>query len=90
LIVIPHVFGRSGAALGPLLLAGRDSGVDDLALSRLRAVTQAERPAIQRAAALLPDGEYTAQLAAGRSQTIDDALTAALPILQDRQPAATR
>jgi hypothetical protein len=24
--------------------------------------------------------EYTAQLAAGRSQTIDDALTAALPI----------
>jgi len=53
-------------------------------------VTQAERPAIQRAAALLPDGEYTAQLAAGRSQAIDDALTAALPILQDRQPAATR
>jgi hypothetical protein len=53
-------------------------------------VTQAERPAIQRAAALLPDSEYTAQLAAGRSQAIDDALTAALPILQDRQPAASR
>ena len=43
-------------------------------------VTQAERRTIQRAAALLSDGEYTAQLAAGRSQTIDDALTAALPI----------
>ena len=42
-------------------------------------VTQAERRTIQRAAALLSDGEYTAQLAAGRSQTIDDALTAALP-----------
>ena len=41
---------------------------------------QAERRTIQRAAALLSDGEYTAQLAAGRSQTIDDALTAALPI----------
>ena len=53
-------------------------------------VTQAERPAIQRAAALLPDSEYTAHLAAGRSQAIDDALTAALPILQDRQPVATR
>ena len=43
-------------------------------------VTQAERRTIQRTAALLSDGEYTAQLAAGRSQTIDDALTAALPI----------
>ena len=32
-------------------------------------VAQAERRTIQRAAALLSDGEYTAQLAAGRSQT---------------------
>jgi predicted ATPase len=53
-------------------------------------VTQTERLTIQRAAALLPDGEYTAQLAAGRSQTIDDALTAALPILEGKQPTATR
>jgi len=36
----------------------------------------------------LPDGEYNAQLAAGRSQTINDALIAAQPILEDRQPAA--
>ena len=43
-------------------------------------VTQAERRTIQRTTALLSDGEYTAQLAAGRSQTIDDALTTALPI----------
>ena len=49
---------------------------------------QAEQPTIERAAALLPGGEYAAQLAAGRSQTIDDALTTALPILEDRQPAA--
>jgi len=49
---------------------------------------QAEQPTIERAAALLPGGEYAAQLAAGRSQTIDEALTAALPILEDRQPAA--
>jgi predicted ATPase len=53
-------------------------------------VTQTERPTIQRAAALLPDGEYAAQLAAGRGQTIDDALTAALPILAGKQPAVTR
>jgi tetratricopeptide (TPR) repeat protein len=49
---------------------------------------QAEQPTIERAAAQLPGGEYAAQLAAGRSQTIDEALTAALPILEDRQPAA--
>jgi hypothetical protein len=52
-------------------------------------VTQAERRTIQRTTALLSDGEYTAQLAAGRSQTVDDALTAAQPILEDRQRAAT-
>jgi tetratricopeptide (TPR) repeat protein len=51
-------------------------------------VTQAERRTIQRASALLSDGEYAAQLAAGRSQTIDDALTVALPSLEDRQRAA--
>jgi len=50
---------------------------------------QVEKPIIERAAALLPEGEYAAQLAAGRSQTIDDALTAALSILEDRQPAVT-
>ena len=51
---------------------------------------QAEQPTIEQAKALLPGGEYTAQLAAGRSQTIDEALAAATPILQDRQPAAAR
>ena len=52
-------------------------------------VPQAEQPSIERAAALLPGGEYAAQLAAGRSQTIDEALTAALPIPENRQLAAT-
>ena len=51
---------------------------------------QAEQPTIEQAKALLPGAEYTAQLAAGRSQTIDEALAAATPILQDRQPAAAR
>jgi tetratricopeptide (TPR) repeat protein len=53
-------------------------------------VTEAERRTINRVAALLPDGEYTAQVAAGRSQTIDEALTAAQPILEDPKPASTR
>jgi hypothetical protein len=51
---------------------------------------EAEQPTIKQAAALLPDGEYAAQVAAGHSQTVDDALTAALPILQSRQPTASR
>jgi tetratricopeptide (TPR) repeat protein len=53
-------------------------------------VAEAERRTIKRAAALLPGDEYTAQMAAGRSQTIDEALTAARPMLEDRQPAGTR
>jgi hypothetical protein len=53
-------------------------------------VTEAERRTIKRAAALLPGGEYTAQMSFGRSQTIDDALTAAQPILEDRQQAGPR
>jgi hypothetical protein len=53
-------------------------------------VTEAERRTTKRAAVLLPGGEYTAQMAAGRSQTIDEALAAARPILEDGQPAGTR
>jgi hypothetical protein len=53
-------------------------------------VPTGNEPSGEQAEALLPDREYAGQLAAGRSQTIDDALTAALPILEDRQPAAAR
>ena len=45
---------------------------------------------MKRAATLLPGDEYAAQLAAGRTLTIDDALTAALPILEGPQPADAR
>jgi tetratricopeptide (TPR) repeat protein len=51
-------------------------------------VAQAERRTIEQAETLLPDSEYAAQLAAGRIESLDYALTAALPILEDRQPAA--
>jgi hypothetical protein len=50
-------------------------------------VIQAESRIINRAATLLPDGEYTAQLTAGRSQTIDEALTGARPLLEGGHPA---
>ena len=63
---------------------------DRFGLKSWLSVTQAERRTIQCAAALLSDGQYTAELAAGRTQTIEDALTAALPILEDPQRAAAR
>ena len=46
---------------------------------------QAEQPTIEQVAALLPGGEYTTQVAAGRRQTIDEALTAARPVLHARR-----
>ena len=99
---IDHLEGltRCAAALSELALQRGDPHLaarligttaavrDRFGLNPWPSVTQAERGTIQRASALLPDGEYHAQLAAGRSQTIDDALIAAQPILEDRQPAA--
>ena len=100
---IDHLEGltRCAAALSELALQRGDPHLaarligttaavrDRFGLNPWPSVTQAERRTIERASALLPGGEYTAQLAAGRSQTIDEALTAALPILEDRQPAGT-
>jgi hypothetical protein len=68
-------------------LIGSASGVRDrFGFKSWPWVTQAEQPTIERAEALLPAGEYAAQLAIGRSQTIDEALTAAQPILQGPPP----
>jgi tetratricopeptide (TPR) repeat protein len=70
-------------------LIGTTAAVRDrFGLTPWPSVTQAEGRTIERASALLPGSEYTAELAVGRSQTIDEVLTAALPILEDRQPAA--
>jgi hypothetical protein len=53
-------------------------------------VIQTEERTVKRAAAALPGDEYAAQLAVGRTLTIDDALAAAAGILDDRQPADAR
>ena len=45
-------------------------------------VAQEERTTTSKIAASLPDGEYSALTAAGRSQAIDDALSEAQPILE--------
>ena len=51
-------------------------------------VLEWERATINQASALLPDGEFTAQVTVGRAQTLDDALAAAQPLLDGQQPAA--
>jgi predicted ATPase len=78
---------RGDPHLAARLIGSTAAVRDRFGLKPWPSVTQAEHRTTQRATALLPDGEYAAQLAAGRSQTIDDALTAALPILQDQQQA---
>jgi len=79
---------------GNLRLAARLMGAaagarDRFGLTPWPWVIEAERRTIDRLAALLPDGQYTAQVTAGRSLTIDQALAAAQPMLEDRQPATT-
>jgi predicted ATPase len=53
-------------------------------------VIQAEDRVIERVTALLPDGEYAAQLTVGRGQTIDEALGGAQPVLEGWLPTASR
>jgi hypothetical protein len=70
-------------------LIGTTAAVRDrFGLNPWPSVTQAEHRTTQQASTQLPDPEYTAQLAVGRTQTITDALTAAQPMLHDQQPAA--
>jgi hypothetical protein len=80
---------RGDPHLAARLIGSAGAVRDRFGLKPWPSVTQVERRTIQRVSTLLPADEYAAQLAAGRSQTIDDALTTALPILEDRQPAAT-
>jgi predicted ATPase/DNA-binding SARP family transcriptional activator len=49
------------------------------------AVAEAEQRTIEQAEAFLPSGEFAAQTASGRGQTIEEALTQALLLLQREQ-----
>jgi predicted ATPase len=79
---------RGDPHLAARLIGSTGAVRDRFGLKPWPSVTQVERRTAQQTSALLSDSEYAAQLAAGRSQTIDDALTAALPMLQDQQQAA--
>jgi predicted ATPase len=78
----PHLAAR--------LIGATAAARERIGLTPWPAVSEAERRTIERAQALLPRSEYAAQVASGRSQTIEDALTQALPVLADQAPAPTQ
>jgi predicted ATPase len=79
---------RGNAHLAARLIGTTAAARDRFGFRPWPYVAQAEGRTIAQAEALLPGGEYARQLAAGRSQSLDDALTVALQSLRDRQPAA--
>jgi len=70
--------GRGHVHLAARLIGAAAAARDSIGLTPWPAVTEAERRTIAQAEALLPGSEFTAQIAAGRGQTVDDALTQAL------------
>jgi len=69
---------RGQAHLAARLIGAAAAGRDSVGLTPWPAVTEGERRIIKRTEALLPGGEFTAQAAAGRLLTVEDALTQAL------------
>jgi predicted ATPase len=78
----PHLAAR--------LIGATAAARDRIGLTPWPAVSEAERRTNERAQALLPRSEYAAQVAAGRSLTIEDALTQALQTLAGQAPAPNR
>jgi predicted ATPase len=74
--------------LAARLIGATAAARDRTGLTPWPAVSESERRTIERAQALLPRGEYAAQVASGRSQTIEDALAQALQTLAGQAPAA--
>jgi predicted ATPase len=77
----PHLAAR--------LIGATAAARDRTGLTPWPAVREGERRTTERAQALLPRSEYIAQVAVGRSQTIEDALTQALQTLAGQAPAPT-
>jgi predicted ATPase len=72
---------RSQAHLAARLIGAAAGARASIGLTPWPAVTEAERRIIERTQALLPDDEFTAQVTAGRGQTVEDALTR-VPLLR--------
>jgi hypothetical protein len=69
---------RGPGHLAARLIGAAAAARDSIGLTPWPAATEAERRTIEQAEALLPGGEFTAQVAAGRRLTAEDALTQAL------------
>jgi len=82
---------RGQAHLAARLIGAAAAGRARVGLTPWPAVTEGERRIIKRTEALLPGGEFTAQAAAGRLLTVEDALTQALlPIPAREAPGAAK
>jgi predicted ATPase len=68
---------RGHGHLAAWLTGATAAARDRIGLTPWPAVTESERRTIERAEALLPSGEFAAQVAAGRRQTVEDALSQA-------------
>jgi predicted ATPase/DNA-binding SARP family transcriptional activator len=78
---------RGHAHLSAWLTGAAAAARDGIGLTPWPAVTEAERRTVERAEALLPSTEFAAQVAAGRRQTIEDALNqAAATLCGGQQP----
>jgi predicted ATPase len=77
----PHLAAR--------LIGATAAARDRTGLTPWPAVTEAERRTVQRAEALLPSSEFTAQVASGRTQTINDAFNQARQTLGGQAPEGT-
>ena len=70
-------------------LIGATATARDIGLSPWPAVAENERRVTERVRASLPDEEFTAQVAAGRTQSTEGALTQALSTLDGPAPTET-
>jgi hypothetical protein len=80
---------REHADLAARLIGTTAAARDRTGLTPWPSVTEAERRTIERAEALLPAGEFTAQVTSGRSQTLRDAFAQAWRILGGQAPEGT-
>jgi hypothetical protein len=69
---------RDHGHLGARLIGATAAARYSIGLTPWPTVIEAERRTIEQTEALLPSGEFAAQTASGRSQTIEDALTQAM------------
>jgi hypothetical protein len=73
---------RGQAHVAARLIGAAAAARDRIGLTPWPAVTEAEGRTIERTAVLLPGSEFTAQVAAGRRQTVEDALTQGLLLVR--------